>query len=159
MFKFTYKAYRRRTARMKVTFLRHARSIFNELNTSEKDCELSEFGKAQAADLSGNFDVVICSFMTRTRQTLALSKIQYKELYSSELCREFKTTICDYTKAEDEIPETRESLAARAAEFCKYLKETFEGRNVLVVSHGDFIFHLNGGTKYPDNAEFQVIDI
>lgn len=148
-----------KSARMKVTFLRHARSIYNELLTSEKDCELSEFGKMQAADLSGNFDVVICSFMTRTRQTLALSKIQYKELYSSELCREFRTSICDYTKAEEEIPETRESLVERATLFCEYLKKEFEGRRVLVVSHGDFIFHLNGGTKYPDNAEFQEIDI
>lgn len=144
---------------MKVTFLRHARSIFNELNTSEKDCELSEFGKKQAADLSGNFDVVICSFMTRTRQTLALSKIKYNELYSSELCREFKTTICDYTHAEEEIPETPESLVERANLFCKELKAKFEGRRVLVVSHGDFIFHLNRETKYPENAEFQELDI
>jgi broad specificity phosphatase PhoE len=143
---------------MKVTFLRHAISIYNEMKTSEKDCELSEAGKAQAADLSGTFDLVICSFMTRTKQTLHLSKIQYNELHYSELCREFQTCICDYKPEEEEVPESVESLATRTSEFCTYLKQ-FEGRTILVVAHGDFIYRLNGSTKYPENAEFQVLDI
>lgn len=143
---------------MKVTFLRHAISIYNEKKISEKDCELSEAGKAQAADLSGTFDVVVCSFMTRTKQTLHLSTIQYGELYYSEVCREFQTCICDYKPEEEEVPERLQNLAARALAFREYLRQ-FEGRTVLVVSHGDFIYHLNGRTQYPENAEFQVLDL
>jgi broad specificity phosphatase PhoE len=143
---------------MKVTFLRHAISIYNEMKTSEKDCELSPAGKAQAADLSGTFDVIVCSFMTRTKQTLHLSKITYTELHYSEVCREFQTSICDYKPEEEEIPESVESLAARASTFRDFLNQ-FEGRTILVVSHGDFIYHLNGSTKYPENAEFQVLDL
>jgi broad specificity phosphatase PhoE len=145
---------------MKVTFLRHAISIFNEMNTSEKDCELSEAGKAQARGLVGDYDLVICSVMTRTKQTLAFSQIKYKELVYSPICREFRTTICDYLPHEDEkIPEPRESLLERVSKFREYLKEKNQGQRILVVSHGDFIFAMNGETKYPDNAEFQELDI
>jgi broad specificity phosphatase PhoE len=145
---------------MKVTFLRHAISIFNEMNTSEKDCELSEAGKAQARGLEGSYDLVICSIMTRTKQTLAFSQIKYKELIYSHICREFRTTICDYLPHEDEnIPETRESLHQRIELFRDFVKSNGEGKRVLVVSHGDFIFAMNGETKYPDNAEFQELEI
>jgi broad specificity phosphatase PhoE len=145
---------------MKVTFLRHAISIFNENNHSEKDCELSEAGKKQATDLSGSFDVVICSIMTRTKQTLTFSQIKYETLIYSPHCREFKTTICDYLPHEDEtLPESKESLKTRVEQTKAMIKENYPNKKVLVVSHGDFMFELNGNTKYPQNAEFQEIDI
>lgn len=148
------------SGRMKVTFLRHAISIFNELKTSEKDCELSQAGKRQAADLSGNYDLVICSIMTRTKQTLTFSKIRYNELIYSPQCREFMSDICDYLPLENETQkESKESLKNRAHSFKHMLKEKYSNKNILVVSHADFIFECNGGTKYPENAEFQVLEI
>lgn len=146
---------------MKVAFLRHAISIFNELKTSEKDCELSEAGKKQAQTLEGNYDLVICSIMRRTKQTLAFSNIKYKELIYSATCREFRCDICDFLPHEDEKNlETRNDLDLRVKTFRELLnKYGSQGKRILVVSHGDFIHAINGGTKYPENAEIQEIDI
>lgn len=145
---------------MKVTFLRHAVSIFNEKLISEKDCELSEAGKQQAMSLTGNYDVVVCSIMTRTKQTLAFSKIKYNDLYYSHTCREFRKDICDFLPHENHtILETNESLIERVEKCKTFLKENFDGRNVLVISHADFIFCMNGETKYPENGEFQILTI
>ena len=145
---------------MKVTLLRHAISIFNELNTSEKDCELSEAGKKQAADLSGSYDIIICSVMTRTKQTLSFSKLTYNELIYNPTCREFKIDICDFLPNEDETKkESIESLQNRSDSFKQMLKDNFSDKNVLVISHRDFLFELNGGTKQLNNAEFQEIEI
>ena len=80
---------------MKVTFLRHCRSIFNELKTSEKDCDLSEFGKEQATGLHGKWDIIVCSIMKRTRKTLELSKLEGEKIFYSDLCREVKRDICE----------------------------------------------------------------
>ena len=146
---------------MKVTFLRHAISIFNELKISEKDCELSEAGKAQAAMLEGTYDLVICSVMKRTKQTLAFSNIKYKELIYSHSCREFRCDICDFLPHENETDlESNEDLRLRVQAFREFLiKFESQKKRILVISHRDFIYAMNGGTRHPENAEFQELDI
>ena len=154
---------------MKVTFLRHCRSIFNELKTSEKDCDLSEFGRTQASGLHGEWDIIVCSVMKRTRKTLELSQMKGDQIFYSELCREVKRDICDFLEHEDENEkETDEQLAQRVENFKRWMRFMFYERaqypwsrppRILVITHADFVYELNGKTKYLDNAEKMKIDI
>jgi broad specificity phosphatase PhoE len=154
---------------MKVTFLRHCRSIFNELKTSDKDCDLSDFGRGQAVGLLGNWDIIVCSVMKRTRKTLELSQIKADKIFYSELCREVKRDICDFLEGENENEkETDEQLVARVENFKRWMRFMFYKRKyypwsreprILVITHADFVYELNGRTKYLENAEKMEIDI
>jgi broad specificity phosphatase PhoE len=143
---------------MKIHFVRHAESIYNANLTSEKDCALTEKGIQQASQLEGQYDIVICSIMKRTCQTLENSKIKYGRLLFTDLCREKRQDICDYLSYEDEIKETDEELDQRIQRFSYFLKSQVSPYNsVLVVSHGDFIHTFGKKTQsYPNNAEVQV---
>jgi broad specificity phosphatase PhoE len=147
---------------MKVNFLRHAESIFNANLTSEKDCDLTERGREQASKVSGEYDVVFCSIMKRTCKTLDHSNIKYGRIIFTDLCREKKTTICDYLPHEDETKiDTDEELEKQIQKFLYFLKSQVSPyQNVLVVSHGDFI-HAVGKRQcsYPENAEIQTHEI
>lgn len=147
---------------MKVSFLRHAESIFNANLTSEKDCDLTEKGKEQASKVTGEYDIVFCSIMKRTCKTLDHSQLKYGRLIFTDLCREKKTTICDYLPHEDEtIVDTDEQLEYQIQKFLYFLKSQVSSHhNVLVVSHGDFIYALGKKEQpYPQNAEIQVLDV
>jgi broad specificity phosphatase PhoE len=147
---------------MKVSFLRHAESIFNANLTSEKDCDLTEKGKEQASNVSGTYDVVFCSIMKRTCKTLDHSQVEYGRLIFTDLCREKKTTICDYLPHEDEtVIDTDEQLELQIQKFTYFLKsQVSPHHNVLVVSHGDFIYAIGKKQQpYPENAEIQVHDV
>lgn len=147
---------------MKVQFLRHAESIFNRDLTSEKDCDLTDKGKEQASQLEGEYDIVICSTMKRTCDTLGSSRITYGRLIFTDLCREKRQDICDYLPHEDETKkETDEELQKRITAFLYFLKSQVSPyQNVLVVSHGDFIHTLGKKSQpYPKNAEIQVHDL
>lgn len=143
---------------MKIHFLRHAESIFNRDLISEKDCALTEKGVQQASNVEGQYDIVICSMMKRTCQTLENSKITYGRVIFTDLCREKRQDVCDYLSYEDEVKETEEELEKRIARFTYFLKSQVSPYNsVLVVSHGDFIHTFGKKTQsYPNNAEVQV---
>lgn len=141
---------------MKVTFLRHAESIFNVFLHSEMDCDLSKKGIDQARALEGDYDVIILSCLRRTHQTLLYSRLTAKRILMTHLCREQQKDICDYMCGEDDSHrETEEELALRIDSFKDYLRrEVKPGERVLVISHGDFIDCATGRQKYPANAEF-----
>lgn len=143
---------------MKVAFLRHAESIFNKFLVSEKDCDLTENGVEQAKQVEGHFDVVFCSIMKRTCKTLDHSNLTYGRLIFTDLCREKKTTICDYLPHEDEtVVDTDELLENQIKRFLYFLKsQVSPHQTVLVVSHGDFIHAIGKQSQpYPNNAEIQ----
>jgi broad specificity phosphatase PhoE len=147
---------------MKVHFLRHAESIFNRDLISEKDCALTEKGVEQASQVGGQYDIVVCSIMKRTCQTLENSKLTYGRLIFTDLCREKKTTICDYLPHEDEsLVDTDEQLEQQIERFTYFLKsQVSRYNNVLVVSHGDFIHAIGKKSQpYPNNAEIQIHEI
>jgi broad specificity phosphatase PhoE len=147
---------------MKVDFLRHAQSVFNATLTSEKDCDLTQLGKDQATAIEGVYDLVVCSVMKRTQQTLAYSKIKAGRTIYTLHCREKRQDICDYLPTEDEtVKETEEELQERITVFLSYLKSIVSpNQTVLVVSHGDFIHRLGKKSKpYPNNAEIQSFEI
>jgi broad specificity phosphatase PhoE len=142
---------------MNVDIVRHAQSLFNKWLISEKDCDLTEEGKYQAALLGGDYDVVILSPLRRTHQTLLYSMIKPRRLLLTELCREKRTDICDYLPGEDDtMKETVEEVKVRIELFKEYLRrEIKEGEKALVISHGDFILNATGG-GYPENAELRT---
>ncbi len=147
---------------MKVSFLRHAESIFNANLTSEKDCDLTEKGKQQASQIDLQYDIVVCSIMKRTCQTLDHSKISYGRLIFTDLCREKRSDICDFLPHEDEtVKETEEQLETRITTFRYFLRSQLSPyNNVLVIAHGDFIHTLGKKQQpYPANAEIQIHDI
>lgn len=141
---------------MKVDILRHAQSLFNKYLTSEKDCDLSPYGKLQAADLEGVYDVIIVSCLRRTHQTLLYSKIKGRRLIITDLCREKKSDICDFLPGEDETQkESGEALANRIDCFKDFVRTQCRPEDdVLIISHGDFIHTAMGG-EYPENAELR----
>lgn len=145
---------------MEVTCLRHAQSIFNRDLTSEKDCELTPYGIEQAKQLSGFYDVIICSILKRAKQTLQYSELQSKHLYFTDLCREVRKDICDFLEGEDETNlETEQELQTRMDGFKEFLRSKAKsGEKVLIICHRDFIHEL-GKKTYPEpkNAEMQVI--
>ena len=147
---------------MKVDFLRHAQSVFNATLTSEKDCDLTQLGQEQAAAVTGDYDIVICSTMKRAVQTYQFSHLKSGKIIYTDLCREKRQDICDYLPYEDEtIKETEEELAYRIKSFTYFLKSQVSPyQAVLVVSHGDFIHTLGKKTKtYPNNAEIQSFEL
>jgi broad specificity phosphatase PhoE len=145
---------------MEVTFLRHAQSIFNRDGTSEKDCQLTDYGIEQAKEIKGTYDIIICSTMKRAKQTLQYSELSSKELHFTDLCREVRRDICDFLEGEDETKlETDQELQRRMKEFKQFLYSKGKpGAKVLVICHRDFI-HEIGNKKYPEpkNAELQTI--
>ncbi len=147
---------------MKVRFLRHAESIFNRDLISEKDCDLTEKGREQAAQIKEDFDIVFCSTMKRACQTLDHSKITYGKIFFTDLCREKRQDICDFLPHEDETQkETEEELEKRIRSFIYFLKSQVSSyHRILVISHRDFI-HTVGKKQqpYPQNAEIQTHDI
>jgi broad specificity phosphatase PhoE len=147
---------------MKVHFLRHAQSIFNANLTSDKDCDLTEKGIQQASDISGHYDIVICSTMKRACKTLDYSNLTYSRLIFTDLCREKKQDICDFLPYEDETKkETEEELQLRIRSFLYFLKsQVSKYQGILVVSHGDFIHTIGKKQQpYPKNAEIQVHEV
>jgi broad specificity phosphatase PhoE len=139
---------------MKVTCLRHATSIFNETGVSDKDCGLSESGKAQARKLSGQYNVIICSMMKRCRETMYESAIFGDNVFNNWNCREWKKDICDFVGDEDEsVAETEEELTARVNVFKEYVLNFANRGSVLIISHGDFLQRFTGSATSLKNAE------
>lgn len=127
-----------------VTLLRHATSVFNEDADAGNvtDCPLSVAGIAEARALEGDYDVVVCSPLQRTRQTYAMSQITTEFFVVSPLVREHITHECDRMAGETSY-EQEESLLKRVNEARIYLltlSKRFD--RVLVVTHGDFAWYL-----------------
>jgi broad specificity phosphatase PhoE len=137
-----------------VTLIRHAQSMHNagQCDTPEKlkNCGLSEYGKTQAAELSGNYEVVVVSTLRRARETLQCSKITAGRTVFSDLFREQKDSgepfmgtehLLNYIDDEPVKPENTDEVmnrAKHAADFLRALPET----NVCVISHGVFMSYL-----------------
>ncbi len=63
-----------------VYLLRHGQSEFNAGNHDVYDAQLTPEGRRQAKQVKGHWDHVICSPLTRARQTLELANIKYDNL-------------------------------------------------------------------------------
>ena len=71
-----------------IYFLRHALSKANQGNKNYVDVPLSSEGIEQAKKLYGHFDLVFCSPLRRTKETLHYSNITYDNLIIEHNIRE-----------------------------------------------------------------------
>ena len=125
-------------------FLRHAQSEGN-IGLNKKNPNLTSFGYSQAKEVAGEYDLVICSTLARAQQTLSSSRIQYRSLILSDLCREFRQGhVSEYFDYEDEKPESYSELKQRIEELKDLIRSKFNPNctRILVISHAFFICHF-----------------
>lgn len=138
---------------MNITYLRHCESTFNvdPLN-DEYDCDLSPNGKIHASQLTGYYDVVICSSLKRAQKTLELSEIKYDKIFVTDLCREVRIDLCDFKQNENIYFEDDEQIELRIKEFKEFIKNNVnQNETCLIISHSDFLKHMTN--KDFDNGE------
>ena len=150
---------------MSVTLMRHAVSKFNEGNTTDKDCDLSQTGVQQANKCIGEFDIVITSGMKRSRRTLSLSGIVVKKRHiECDLFREMMYgSICDYLECEDgSYMESEEDVQNRvrvAKEYLRILLVQNPNARILVITHACFIRRLTGSHDMINNCQWLTLDV
>ena len=125
-----------------VYLLRHGESEYNAGNITKFDPELTEKGKEQASKVTGNFNVVICSTLTRARQTLDISQITWDQLIMSEDVRERRTANCNFFEHEVDAglaKETGKEFEARL-ETVKRKIQTLSEKNNKILIVGNRVF-------------------
>ena len=131
----------------RVYLLRHAQSQAN-IGEHVVDARLTQYGKSQAAKLSGHFDLVICSVMTRAKETLEYSNISHDKVVYSILAREMKTHIGDFLPGEKLTPESTTELMDRLDELVKEIHEYSQSyKKILIVSHYYTLMYLTSTNK------------
>lgn len=169
---------------MSLYFIRHGQTILNNQHkfNGESDEELNENGLAEAQKAGEFFkdkkvDLIYCSPLTRTRQTLAQLNLSQDipVVYDSRLVERkvgklLGVEINDnnlqniylnrYSKAKIEGLETIDDVFERVHSVIDEIKEKYGDKNVLIVAHGFigravyFYFNkLEGGLlgKYPES--------
>lgn len=147
----------------KIAFVRHAESTFNSVGDTSPNVPITENGKLSSKSIMGHVDLVICSNMKRARQTLDESKIEYKRVIFTDLCREIldgnKSNL--YSSSEDNIVETEEQLQERIRKFKELIyaqpEKSTTRATIAVISHGCFLGKIFNRGFY--NCECYISDI
>ena len=124
---------------MSLWIARHGESTSNSGEDDCVDAPLSRRGIVQAQDLIGSFDLIVCSPLLRTRQTLEHSHLQHGRLFNEPLCRERIIALRDCLHDEEFRPETDQDFFARVERFKIRLgawRDVFD--RVLVIGHAYF---------------------
>jgi broad specificity phosphatase PhoE len=120
--------------------MRHAESTYNKYRHLQINCDITEEAKIKCSYIEGEYDLIICSSLKRAINTLYYSNIKYKELIITDLCREFKISICDFLENEPINYETLDNLYQRIDKFrTLLLKKSLKYQKILVISHTIFI--------------------
>ena len=149
-------------------FVRHGQSVANlqDFFYNDEDAPLTPLGREQAREtgrrlkeLGVHFDVVYCSTYERARETcrLALIEMGLKEedviidrrleerkfdgLVGKTASEEHYRELFDYysNRAVVDGVEPIIDLEMRAQDFLDYIKQQYDGKNVLAFSHGHFL--------------------
>ena len=128
----------------RIDVVRHGQSRFNSTKNNELDSELTEYGKYQAKNLSGDYDLIICSSLKRCTETLKLSKIKYDKIIVTNICRSYRddciNNLCDFKEGEKLENETKEQLLERIKVFKQLLQQEYSKYNsILIISHATYI--------------------
>lgn len=129
-----------------IRLIRHAESTFNQCGDQSRDVGLSDHGQIQAKQLTGQFDLVICSTLKRARQTLDLSQITYKNIIFTDLCREvLDGNLADLYNGETIHIENDIDLKLRIQQFNQLLQDLLTRYpTIAVISHYTFLHWLCG---------------
>ncbi len=153
-----------------VYLLRHAETDNNSSNGTidEPDADLNTKGEEQARQVTGHYDLVLCSPMRRARRTLQLSQITYKEMEIVEEAREMKCAKSDFKEDEDPefVLETPEDFSKAVRILKRRIEEVAStGKKILVSTHSFTIAYLTsknldgkGGELIPNASiiEFRI---
>ena len=143
---------------MRLIFLRHAKSIFNELNLiqGQYDCELSNDGIQQTKDLKKMFnktyDYCYCSPLKRTKMTAEIINDDIPIVYDDRLKEvsfgEWEKTQITQEKIQNYISgryipegaETHKEVEKRVFSFLNDLKTKHKEKDIiLIITHGGVI--------------------
>jgi broad specificity phosphatase PhoE len=144
-----------------IDIFRHAESYAN-LGIIEIDSSITPNGKKMCKNMVGDYDLVICSVLKRTQQTLKESNIKYKTYLITPLCREFveddengNIHISNLLENEKDIVsrETHAELIERIDKFLKLIKVLIKiYPKIAVISHLGFINWMTRDINYLDNC-------
>ncbi len=148
----------------RVYFCRHAQSLANVNQWPGLDTPLSELGIEQAKKVVGHFDLILCSPLRRTLETLHYSQITYDKLSINHNLREMiqdmsSVMILEQRPSKGEfVPESNTSFWRRAAAFHQELEKACQDYDkILIIGHG---FFFNGWYRrgcFPTPANAQII--
>jgi phosphohistidine phosphatase SixA len=142
-------------------FVRHAQSMEN-IGKGRADSPLSELGIEQAKKINGKFDLVICSPLRRTIETLHHSKLEYFKLIIDDNFRERIEYETSGMLLEKFKPESDVIFNARCSKFTQTLEEHCEqvskfktGGSVLLIGHAYYFnsWYRRGCFPTPPNAQ------
>lgn len=163
---------------MKLTLIRHAESIYNEkrLLQGQVDCSLSENGlnetKEKAKNFLTDFDICFCSPLKRTKQTAEIL-VPYLNVIYDERIIERGLGDWENTPNTDEkqflmqnktVPpngETFEDFDSRILEFLEMIKNNYNDKKILIVTHGGVIYGIHRilGLKMKAIGNLEMITI
>ena len=103
----------------RIFLLRHGESEFNAGNFDVHDARLTDLGKRQASKVTGHFDIVLCSPLTRAKQTLQFSAVTYDQFQEIPDARERKKDKSDFFPFEETKPESIKELIGRVRRLIK----------------------------------------
>ncbi|MFA6005541.1 MAG: histidine phosphatase family protein [Patescibacteria group bacterium] len=138
-----------------LTYFVHGTTTDNEKDISSgwADVELSELGKQQSVDLKDliknrKFDVVFCSDLKRAVESARLIFEKATPIVSDKRLRECNygdfngkpSSIVEplqekYVTTVFPHGESYEGVKSRVEDFLKYLKSTYDGKNIAIVAH------------------------
>lgn len=144
---------------MTVVLLRHAESIYNATgDITIMNCGLTENGRKQASQLSGNFDLVLISPLRRTLETLDYSNIIYKHIRHCDLLRERIAVNCDRLN-NNETFESEYGFNNRMStlhDMINYYKTKYN--SIIIITHFAVIYTITGGKQFK-NAEAGLLAV
>jgi broad specificity phosphatase PhoE len=139
---------------MDVSFTRHAESL-EQCGEDCVDSPLSMTGRQQSAELTGHYNLIICSPLRRCLETLHESRITYDKLEVCDLFRERRRSKGSDRLLEKPHAETWQDLEDRVKEFDRYLRERLSSPGkILLIGHGLFfrVWNRVDGPDAPENA-------
>lgn len=145
-----------------IGFVRHGVTDWNELGKVQgrSNIPLNERGKQQALALANRiskeekWDIIISSDMERAAETAKIisSKLELVDIHLDERIREIDCGQIEGTNEQDRISrwgsdwrkldlgmERFEDVAKRGVAFLKDISEQYEGKRILIVSHGAIV--------------------
>lgn len=143
-----------------IYFVRHGESFGNIGHNYIIDSPLTKKGIEQVQQLEGHYNLVICSPLRRTQETLHHSKITYDKLIINQNIRESWNDITSLLPFEQRFNKTieREPIDlfwARVNHFTKELEQYCKNyKKILIIGHAYFFngWFRRGAYPSPKNA-------
>lgn len=133
-------------ANVTIRVIRHGETEANIGKFRGRDSKLTANGISQSKYLEGEYDLVICSTLWRTRQTLMNSRLKYKQVIFLDEIREVKDNNSDnYQRWEEMTPESNHEFHDRLVKFHTMIQTWSKLYNkICIISHGVTLRKLTG---------------